>query len=263
MMIPKLNRFIRQGNITFSRSFLETVRSHGFRSTRRNHFIGSSLVINHGNHNPMTINDRALRFYVLNNPNYIHTCSNKLSNYRILSKYYPKTYNKGEKINFPVILKPVNGHHGYGIKYSEYNRDLNRILRGNDNHYIIQDKIDIKYEYRFNVLDKHIYQVSRKERLPSRTSGGGYEFAWNSLGNNAGISDKFWNFVYNIIEDYHKEVGNNMAHYCIDVIKGMDNNYYLTEMNSACGLGDYTMDKLVECLDRKLDSGELEKYRVR
>ena len=53
-----------------------------------------------------------------------------------------------------------------------------------------------------------------------------------------------------------------MCHYTIDVMKGVDNNYYLTEMNSACGLGQYTTSKLIDILTSKYYNGELEKYRV-
>ena len=261
--MPKLRKYLRQGNITFSRGFIDSVMDIGLIPTRRNHFVGSSLVLNHGNHNPVTINDRALKFYLLNRPEFIYTCSNKVKNHSILSTYYPKTYKDIKKIDkYPVILKPIHGHHGYGIKIANTYRELLKILKNNTN-YIIQEYIDVKREYRFNVFDKKIYQVSRKELTNQRTDKGGYVFNWVSLGNNAGISDKFWNFIYDIIDSYHDYVGNGMCHYCIDIMKGFDNEYYLTEINSAGGLGELTANKLITIMNNKLSNGELEKYRVR
>lgn len=262
--MPIHNLYLRQGNITFSRDFLNILRRYGFIITRRNRFLRNGLVINHGNHNPISLGRRVNRFYVCNNPDYIHYCSNKLHNYNILSSFYPKTWTNIENISqLPIVAKPLNGHHGYGIAILHTPKEIREFHSRHPIGYIYQEKIDIRHEYRFNIFNREIYQISHRERREERTSGGGYQFYYRSLGNSADISDKFYDYVYCVIDAFHSKVGDNIGHYTIDVMKGMDNKYYLTEMNSACGLGDFTTSKLVDAINKCINTGDIEKYRVR
>jgi len=240
------------------------MRDYSFILTRKNRFLRNGILLNHGSSEQIGFGRKVNQFYILNNPSYIHYCSNKMDNYNILSKYYPKTTTNIDYISrLPIIAKPINGHHGYGIKILHIPSEIREFNRQHPSGYIYQDFINIKYEYRFNIFDKDIYQISRRECSSERTPEGGYIFYYNSLGKDAGISDKFFNFVYDVISDFHRVVGNNLCHYSIDVMKGIDNKYYLTEMNSACGLGNYTVDKLYKEISKSLKSGRLEKYRVR
>jgi hypothetical protein len=121
----------------------------------------------------------------------------------------------------------------------------------------------VKHEYRFNIFDNEIYQISYREKTPSITPNGGYIFNYRSLGNNAEISDKFYEFIDQIIHQFYSKVGNNVCTYTIDIMKDKRNNYYLTEINSACGIGEYTANKLKEKITESYTEGRLNKYRVR
>ena len=256
--------YVRQANIVFSKDFVDRVKEHSVIITRRNHFNRNGVIINHGNGKPITIGKKAKDIYIINKPEAISKCSNKNVNCKILKDYYPKLYDSIDSIdNYPVIVKPINGHHGYGIEVFDNEEDISNFF---DTHsigkYIIQQYIDIKHEYRFNIIDKEVYQTSHKMRQEGETDGGGFIFTYRSLGKDAKISQKFWDYVDNIINDFHEEVGSDLGHYCIDVMKGFDKKYYLTEINSACGLGDFTLGKLIEELDIKYSNGDLDKYKV-
>jgi len=262
--MPTLKLYLKQSNITFSRNFINVMRSYGFILTRKNRFLRNGILLNHGSSEQIEFGRKVNRFYILNNPSYIHYCSNKMDNYKILSSYYPKTTTSIEYINhLPIIAKPINGHHGYGIKILYTPSEVREFDRLHPSGYIYQNLVKIRHEYRFNIFDRHIYQISRRECSSERTPEGGYVFYYTSLGRDAGISDKFYDFVYNVISDFHNAIGNNLCHYSIDVMKGIDNKYYLTEMNSACGLGNYTVDKLLKEINASLSNDRLEKYRVR
>ena len=43
----------------------------------------------------------------------------------------------------------------------------------------------------------------------------------------------------------------------------MDNKYYLSELNSGYGIGQFTLEKLLSTIREKYSKGELEKYRVK
>jgi hypothetical protein len=257
--------YLRQPKITFSKDFVNTIKKHGIVLTRGNKFIRNGVMINHGNPKDIKIGRKVNTFYLINKPNYIKYCSNKAKNIDILKKYYPKTFNNVEDIkdkDFPIIAKPLNGHHGYGIEIFDDITSLSSFVHSIKEPYILQRYIPIKHEYRFNVFDKTIYQVSHKQKLDARTDKGGLLFSYRSLGSNAGISDKFWNFIDNVIKDFHDVIDINLGDYCIDVIKGQDKEYYLSEINSAYGIGNYTLEKLITIIDNKIRKGELEKYRV-
>jgi glutathione synthase/RimK-type ligase-like ATP-grasp enzyme len=183
--------------------------------------------------------------------------------YQILKDYCPPIFSNIEKINtLPIIAKPVNGHHGYGIVTLSTPSQIREFNRLHPHGYLYQKKITINHEYRFNILDGDIYQISRREKLPTLTPDGGFMFSYQSLGEDAGLSDKFYEFVNNVIHEVHNHLGDNLCHYTIDVMKGMDKKYYLTELNSACGIGDFTATKLYDLIRYKLLHGQLEKYRV-
>jgi len=257
--------YVRQANITFSQSFVDTLRSNGVIITRRDRYNRSGILVNHGNGKPITVNPKVRNFYIINQPDSIRLCSNKVSNCNLLDEFYPEMYQSVEDVDkFPVMVKPINGHHGYGIKKIDNRSELEEFFRiHNLSKYIIQEYIDIKHEYRFNVLDRKVYQVSHKERQEGLTDEGGFIFVYRSLGKDAKISQKFWDYINNVIDAFHNEVGYDLGHYGIDVIKGKDGKYYLSEINSACGLGQFTLGKLLEKLKEKYNNGDLENYRVR
>lgn len=258
------NLYLRQCNITFSRRFIDCLVDNGFIVTRRDRFNRSGIVINHGNGNDIYIGRRVNRLYLINNPSSIYLCANKLNNYRLLSEFYPKTWADVESIyKLPVMAKPLNGHHGYGIEKLGTPRQVYSHHSFHPSGYLYQEYIPIRHEYRFNIFDRDIYQISRRVKLDSRTDGGGMMFDYISLGNSAELSDKFYRYVDRVIDVFHSKVGNDISHYTIDVMKGMDNEYYLTEMNTACGLGSFTVQKLKDIIMSKYHNGELEKYRVR
>ena len=256
--------YLRLGNIVFSKTFLETVKELGFIPTRKSKFRSNGILINHGCSKPFKLSKNVSEFYIINQPDAIKYCSNKLLNYNILKDFYPEIYKYKDINTFPIVAKLKNGHHGYGFTYINNLTELNEFRRNNDiSKYIFQRAIDIKHEFRFNVFDKLVYQVSHREKLDSRTEGGGLEFEYRSLGQNAKISTKFWNYVYDVIDVFHKSVGNTIAHYCIDVMKGYDKNYYLTELNSAYGIGNYTASKLIDLINDKYANGDLDKYGIK
>jgi len=265
-----MRMYLRQGNIVFSRQFVDTLKQNDIILTRKNHFKRNCIIINHGNTTPLTISKKADKVYLLNKPDAIHWCSNKLHNYEILKEYYPETTtNQSDVQHYPVIAKPLHGHHGYGIKRFNYMRDLKNFLNKVKEKYIIQTFIPIKHEFRFNVINREVFQVSHKQRVydnngnPLKTDNGGMVFSYRSLGSNAKISSKFWKYINGVIEKFHNTVGYDLADYCIDVIKGEDGKYYLSEMNSAYGIGQYTLEKLIDRIDALYENNHLENYKVR
>jgi len=255
--------YLRQGDIVFSKQFVDTLREKGVILTRKDKFFRDGILINHGNSKPISLGKKVKEFYVLNKPSAIHMCSNKMDNYNELKEFYPETCRAVVDTNeFPVLAKPIGGHHGYGIKKFDNIESLSKFLKTTNEKYIIQRYIPIKHEFRFNVLDRTVFQVSHKQRLDEVTDKDGYVFSYRSLGNNARLSSNFWSFIKNVITNFHSAIGYDLADYCIDVMKGQDGEYYLSEINSAYGIGSYTLDKLLNTIDAKYMKGELEPYRV-
>jgi glutathione synthase/RimK-type ligase-like ATP-grasp enzyme len=250
----------RLGNITFSRDFINTLKGEGVIISRRNSFGRSAVLINHGNQKPIEVMNKVKSFYIINQPHAIKHSSNKRLTQRILGHYCPSTYNSPSEVNnFPVVIKPIHGFQGRGVRRVDSRRELRSNLR-HYNDYIIQDYIEPKAEYRFNVLDNDIYQISRKEMVEGWN--GKFDFEWVSLGENAKLSNEFYRFVEHIIEDVYNQLGSDLGSYAIDVIKGNDNDYYLSEINSAFGIGEFTMPRMIEILNKKYYKGDLEKYKV-
>jgi glutathione synthase/RimK-type ligase-like ATP-grasp enzyme len=258
---------LRQGNIVFSQEFIDLLNEYGISLTRRNTFNKSGILINHGNSSPIHIGKSVKDFFLINKPECIKYCSNKITNWEFLEKYYPRVYTDIPDMvsaKYPIIAKPIDGHHGYGVEVLNSTKDFRNFSRTKKlERYIVEDYIPIKHEFRFNVFDKEVFQVSRKDKLDSKTPKGGMEFEYTSLGKDAKLSDKFWDFVENVIKDFHKSVKYGLGNYCIDTIKGTDKKYYLTEINSAYGIGELTLDKLLSLIQEKYDNGELENYRER
>jgi glutathione synthase/RimK-type ligase-like ATP-grasp enzyme len=249
----------RLGDITFSRDFIRCLRSRGVVSSRRDSFGRSCVMVNHGNSHNITIKPKVKSFYLINNPRYIRYCSNKSTNMNVLEEYYPDTYKYPHQVkSYPVVVKSPHGYHGSGVRKANNKRELRRLLT---NDSIIEEFIDIKNEYRFNVLDKDIYQISRKNLIEGWN--GRFEFEWVSLGKDAQLSNRFYRFVEKIIYQFHDNVGSNLGSYAVDVIKGKDGKYYLSEINSAFGIGEFTIDRLLDTLNKKYYRGDLEKYKVR
>jgi len=258
-----MKRYIRLGNITFSKEFINRMKEFGFLITRRNKFVKPNVImLNHGNSENISLGNKADNFILLNHPRSIEFCANKLKTYNALEKYSPRTFlSKDDVDTFPIIAKKITGYHGYGAKVINTPEELKDF---DGRGYMYQELLDIKYEYRFNVLDGSVYQVSRRAKREGEvTDNGGYSFSYKSLGKEAKISDKFWIWVFDVIGEIKSQVGNDLAHYALDVIKSQDGKYYVCEMNSACGLGDYTLTKLLKAIDKKYRNGDLEKYRVR
>jgi len=261
--------YLRKGDIVFSKGFLDVIKESGIIPTRKNFFRKDSLVINHGNSNLIKLGKNVKKFYIINKPELIKFCVNKYKNFELLKEFYPETNLSPIKVKkYPVMVKPLNGHHGYGIKKIDNYILLSKYLKQNTNTHLIQEFIPIKHEFRFNVFDREVFQVSHKERImdgdvPAQTNKGGMVFSYRSLGDNARISDKFWDYINSVISSFHLKIGNDIGNYCIDVMKSTDNKYYLSEINSAYGIGQFTITKLNNLLLSKLKRGDLEKYRIR
>ena len=158
-----MRKYIKLGNITYSRDFIKNTKDAGFILTRKNVIIHNGIMINHGNREDYKLGRNVNRFYWLNQPDVLSLCSNKMKNFNLLSKYYPITtrnydearehFNKGKEI----IAKPIAGHHGYGIKFIRTRDDMNRLDRGKN--YVYQELLPIKHEYRFNVFDRSLIEI--------------------------------------------------------------------------------------------------------
>lgn len=255
---------VRLGDIPFSKQFVRSLKLHGIIISRRSEFGRSAIMINHGNHNPIKIKPNVREFILINKPEAIRYCSNKRRNFEILKEFYPETYDRiGDVKSFPVVVKPLHGHHGLGIKKIESKKELEQYARTHDmSNHLIQKYVKMKFEYRFNILDKEIFQISKKELIEGFCKGG-FEFAFKSLGDKAQLSPKFYNFVKDVIDTFHKRIGYDLGSYCVDVMKGTDGKYYLSELNSGYGIGQFTIEKLVKLLNKKYRKGDLNKYRVR
>ena len=220
-------------------------------------------MLNHGNSSDITLLKGVNKFYIINKPNAIKYCANKWENYKILKDFYPETHLSTEDVSlsFPIIAKPLNGHHGYGIMILKDKDDLKNLSP--NRLYLLQKFLNVKHEFRFNVFDGEVYQVSHREKIEDKTEKGGYIFVYRSLGANAKIKKKFWNFVYDVINQLHKNIPlSELSSYSIDVMKDFNGNYYLSEINSAFGIGSFTLAKLYSKIHEKYQDGSLEKYRV-
>lgn len=261
--IPRI--IFRLGDIVFSKDFINLLKSNGIIISRARRYIRDAIVINHGNSNSLSLSRRVKRFYLINKPECIRYCANKWKNYQILKDFYPVTYLSTEDISdiqLPIIAKPLNGHHGYGVKYINDTDELEMILNSGK-IFLLQEFIPVKHEFRFNVFDGDVFQVSHRKKLDTTTELGGFEFEYRSLGRNAKLKQKFWNFVRDVINSFHKTIPiQDLSSYCIDVMKSHDGNYYLSEINSAYGIGEFTFQKLLEEIKKSWENGDLEKYRI-
>jgi glutathione synthase/RimK-type ligase-like ATP-grasp enzyme len=262
-MIPRIA--FRLANISFSRDFVHTLTNSDIMITRKNFFNRSRFLINHGSASPISIGREVGTFYVVNQPSHIRYCSNKMMSAKFLPRYYPDYYTSLAEIrDYPVIAKPLHGHHGVGIRILSNRHEARRFFeRHSFNNYIVQELIPISHEYRVNIFDREIFQVSEKIKLEEHERRGGIEFDWRSLGENASLNPRFYAFLNNVISDFHKKVGYNLGSYCFDVMKSKDNDYYLCEINSAYGIGELTLNKLLAKINRRYDRRKLEPYRVR
>jgi len=259
-----LRIFIRKGSLVFSKSFMRAVKDKGIIVTKRDTFNNNCIIINHGNIKGVKAGQNTSRVYLINKPDFIRYCSSKKLNSKTLKEFYPKVYSSYKEVDkYPVILKPRGGHHGYGIHIINSKRELRIFSQRHLDNYFIEEYVPVIHEFRFNILDKEVYQVSRKDLLTKKSTKGGYEFEWKSLGKDAKISKNFWDYVYKVINQFHEIVGDNLGHYALDIFRCEHNKYYVCEINSACGFGEYTIDKLKESIDNKYKSGDLEKYRIR
>lgn len=252
---------IRLGNIPFSKPFYNVCRDRGIKITRKDTFNKNCIILNHGNQVPITISSNVKVCYLLNQPNSIHTCSNKRTNMNILPTFYPKVYKGGDAVEFPVVIKTPHGFQGTGVKKAIGKRQFERVINLLGTDVIIEEYIPIRSEYRFNVFDKTIYQISRKDMVSGWESK--FEFEWVSLGDEAKLSSSFYKFVDRVIDTLYNEVGDNLCSYAIDVIKSENGKYYLSEINTAFGIGEFTADRLIICIENKLKNKELLKYRVK
>jgi glutathione synthase/RimK-type ligase-like ATP-grasp enzyme len=255
----------RLADISFSRDFVHTLTNSDVIITRKNFFNRNRFLINHGNHSPITIGRDVDRFYLINKPDHIRFCANKMTSAKFLPRYYPDFYSSvGEIREFPVIAKPLHGYHGIGIRILNNRHELRRFFENHQfGNYIVQDLIPISHEYRVNIFDREIFQISEKIRLEEHQRRGGIEFEWRSLGEDARMKAKFHTFIDNVINDFHKKVGYNLGSYCFDVMKSGDGDYYLCEINSAYGIGELTLQKLLTKIEEKHARRRLESYRVR
>jgi glutathione synthase/RimK-type ligase-like ATP-grasp enzyme len=263
MIKPRI--LFRLADIRFSRDFIDNLSDYGVIISRRNFFNRNGIIVNHGNHTPLRIGKKPSEVYVINEPSAIRYCSNKLESCKILPRYYPDYYNSYRDVkDFPVIVKPLHGHHGIGIRVLNSRHELIRFFQNHSqDNYVIQDLIPIQKEYRFNIFDREVYQVSEKIKLDEEFRRNGIEFSFRSLGDNPQISPKFYSFIDGIIKDFHKFIGYRLGSYCLDVLKSTDNDYYLCEINSAYGIGQFTSEHLLDRIKDKYANGKLKYYRVR
>lgn len=254
-------KYIRFGNITFAKSFIDQARESGYICTRRNNFKKPVIILNHGSPDFLKTHQNTI---LLNHPTAIKYCMDKSLTSSIISDFMPihytpesRTLNQ-EGINYPIIMKPTTGYHGNGIKIINGIDELNGL---DLSRYVIQEYVKTKREYRFNILDSTIYQISRKEivsQTPTRI-----KFDYISLGTGAKLSGKFFNYTQAVISQINNELNNTLSHYAIDILKAKSGRYFVAELNSAPGLYGLTFEKFKTCLDKKLEAGNLDKYKFK
>ena len=252
---PKI--FLRLANIIFSKPFIIETNAANLITTRRNTFKRPCIILNHGNAQPITTTPDTI---LLNHPDAVKYCINKNITRELIPGYMPDHYNPDTLTpkHFPVIIKPTTGHHSKGFKVIHTPQELSD-TPGID-RYIIQAHIETKGEYRFNIFDNTIYQISRKEiitRTADRTT-----FNYISLGADAKLSPKFYDFIHSAMHDITNELENTLPHYAIDILKATTGRYYICELNSAPGLTGLTLPKLTSTITRKLYAGQLDKYKI-
>ena len=246
-------------SLIFSKDTVKTIREIGCIPTRRDTFKSNSIIINHGNSNPITL--KGENIYLINRPTYINLSSNKLKTKELLSKYQPREININEIERFPVVIKLPFGCQGKGVFLVDSINALRNILSAHKS-VVIEEYKEPLHEYRFNVLDGKIYQISRKDMVTGWDSKK-FKFQWVSLGANAGLHKNTFKFVNSIINDIVKSTNYGLSSFAVDIIKSIDKKRYLTEINSAFGISNYTAVRLINTLLDKYENGELEKYRVR
>lgn len=258
--IPRI--VVRLGNIKFTQDSIDTWKAYGVMVSRARGYVKDSVVINHGNSKNFKVGRGVRRLYLLNHPKYIEFSVDKWKGYTLLKPYYPETYLASDydgQLDYPFVAKPVTGYHGYGFQIIHDDNELEKVQNLN-RPYILQEYLERSVEHRFNVIDGEIYQVS-KRIVKDGMEGGCVRY--KSLGRDAKLSEAYWDFVHRAVNDFSDAVEDKIASYCIDVMKSKDGLYYLSETNTAFGVGGLTVEKLLETLRRKYDSGDLEKYRVR
>ena len=263
MVYNNLPRIVlRLANIIYSKNCLDSAREHNLFPTRRRVFPSNTIVINHGSTDRILFKRNARNCYVINKPEFIKYSSDKLQTYKLLKDFHPPTYTYSDrsklKDNVEYIIKPRFGHQGRQMKYLNGLRAKIYLTPSK----IAQVKMPIKYEFRFNVFDDKIYQISKKIKTRDIETGR-CDFNWVSLGSNAKLHPNHFRFVRDIINEINSKLNHGLGSYAVDTMKTYDKKRYLVELNTSFGLGYYTSGRFYDIIRTKYFNGELEKYRVR
>lgn len=117
-----------------------------------------------------------ITFWAVNSSEIISICNNKkLSNKKALEAELsvPKCYDKADTsiINFPVIIKPVNGVSSRGITIIKDRQELEKVLANAEDEVIIQEFIENAVEYTVDAYSSYsgkFYGCVVRERLETR-----------------------------------------------------------------------------------------------
>lgn len=244
-------------SIPLQRSLVDACKKEGVIVTRRSHFKRSGVVINHGDSRAITIGRRVKRLYVLNSPDIIRFAKDKQASLKSLRDFYPETLDSLCAVTLPCLVKPRFGRASEGIVKCDSVEELSEVLRWT-RRYIVQELVEnVTSEFRFNVFNSNVYQVSRKEK---QSDGG---FVYTSLGPAAELSEAFWQWARDCVDAIDTATGGKLVSYALDVIRQKGGHYYLCEVNSAYGLKGFTAKRFVKLVKEAYEEGALEEYRVK
>lgn len=218
-------------------------------------------VINWGRSGGHTAFQSAAR--ILNKPDAIASASHKVHSFAAFSA----AIAAGKELKIPentvtaanarqwltqgtdvVVRNIVQGHSGAGIE----------ILRAEDAHEIIAGNVDMpraplytayirkSEEYRIHVMNGQVFFIQRKARkldVPDdqvnwkvRNLDGGFIYA----NQNVEVDDVAKRYAITAVEALGLDFG------AVDILKTKKGNFFVLEVNTACGLAGTTLDKYVE-----------------
>ena len=139
-----------------------------------------------------------------------------------------------EKLNFPIIAKPANGHSGIGISVIKTESELDDL---NESEYdVYSEFINKKEEMRFFLFKGDVINWLERQPMNSKAKSG------------SGEAKEKMNFKYilrnvnDIPNDYQKVLTkfatkfNKLPYICFDVMKSTDDKIYIIESNTQPGV---------------------------
>lgn len=193
---------------------------------------------------------------ILNHPAYVARASNKLLTFQALTDAGVRTPEWTESHldaeqwlidGFDVVARhKLNGHSGDGIEIYLAGKEKDKDVYVQDNVPLFTKYIKKKEEYRIHVFQGEAFFVQRKARkldVPLeevnwqvRNLAGGFIFAHKGVE----VPDVARNEACNAVAALALDFG------AVDIMLGTDGNFYVLEVNTACGLEGTTLEKYVE-----------------